>query len=483
MTAKPIVRIVKINNTWGNVVTEDYSALQALYKRFSVPVENYWFMPKYKAGVWDGKVHFITDSGRFYNGILQRVLTFFGDEYEIELDEGYGKEFTDIAALKKDFIEYTDQTLTLYDPYIYQWRGSIKALYHKRAICEHATGSGKSYTITMIVNYLRHKNINHKFLIMVPKLDLIEQFHEDMVKYGIPAELLGKFNGSQKDYVQPIIISTWQSVYKNAKFLKEFTVFIADECHGLKAEMVRSVGERVVNCEWRLGFTGTMPEQKTDKLLVEGVLGPVVDQALYDELQREKSISPFKITAIKLMYPKEKVDQMEHIEYNLEKEFLETDDFRNNLICKITDKYAKIGKNSIILVKKLDHGDKLVSMLEKMGHKPNFVSGEMKIPERNDIRHGMETDGGQITIATVGVYSTGVSINRLHILIFAAAGKSKIQTLQSVGRGLRKHPTKEKLFLFDIGENTPASKKHFTKRIHYYELNKFDYEVKEVTVS
>jgi len=254
--AKSVVRIVKVNNTWGHVVTDDYSALELLYKRFSIPVDNYWFMPKYKAGIWDGKIHFISESGRFYNGILDKVLAFFGDEYDIELDEGYEKEFTDIKELKREFIEYTNKTLTVLDPYVYQWRGAIKALYHKRGICEHGTGSGKSYTITMVVNFLRYKNINHKFLIMVPKLDLVEQFYEDMVKYGIPETCLGKFTGLQKDVTQPIIISTWQSVYKNAPFLKEFTVFIADEAHGLKADIVRSVAEKVINCAWRLGFTG-----------------------------------------------------------------------------------------------------------------------------------------------------------------------------------------------------------------------------------
>jgi superfamily II DNA or RNA helicase len=480
MADKPIVRIVKVNNTWGHVVTDDYAALEMLYKRFAIPVDNYWFMPKYKAGIWDGKIHFVTDSGRFYNGILDKILAFFKDDYDVELDESYSKGFTDVAALKKEFIEFTDRTLTTLDPYVYQWRGAIKALYHKRGICEHGTGSGKSYTITMVVNFLRYKDINHKFLIMVPKLDLVEQFTEDMVKYGIPATCLGKYTGDQKDTQQPIIVSTWQSVYKNANFLKQFTVFIADECHGLKADVVRSVAERVVICDWRLGFTGTMPEQKTDNMLVQGVLGPVVDQALYEELEREKTISPLKITLIKLMYPQEQLEKMKDIDYALEKEFLENNKFRNDIICKITDKYIKQGKNGLILVKKIEHGHILVKMLEDMGLKPNFVRGDMKIEDRNDVRHDMETAGGQITIATTGVYSTGVSINRLHFLIFASSGKSKIQTLQSVGRGLRKHPTKDQLLLFDIGENCHHSKKHITARVRYYTLNKFNFTVKEV---
>jgi superfamily II DNA or RNA helicase len=482
-TVKPVVRIIKVNNTWGHVLCDDIPTMESLYKRFSVPVDNYWFMPKYRAGVWDGKIHFITESGRFYNGLLPKVLQFFGDDYDIELDASYQKEFTDVGELKREFIEYTDKTLTTLDPYCYQWRGAIKALYHKRAICEHGTGSGKSYTITMVVNFLRHKNINHKFLILVPKLDLIEQFYDNMKDFGIPEVILGKYCGHQKDTEQPIIISTWQSVYKNPAFLKKFTVFIADECHGLKADVVRSVAEKVVNCDWRLGFTGTMPDSKADHLLIQGVVGPVVDQALYDELQREKTISALRITLIKILYPDSVLSNMDNITYDLEKEFIENDPFRNNIICKIADKFAKAGKNCLILVKKIDHGQKLMYMLQENGHDPSFVYGDVDINDRNDIRRGIEEKEGQIIVATTGVYSTGVSINRLHVLIFASSGKSKIQTLQSVGRGLRKHPTKTELQLFDIGENCHHSKKHINVRIKYYEKNKFNYNIKEVNAN
>ncbi len=254
-------------------------------------------------------------------------------------------------------------------------------------------------------------------------------------------------------------------------------------CHGLKADVVRSVAERVVNCDWRIGTTGTMPEQKTDNLLVQGVIGPVIDQALYEELMREKTISPLKIIMVKLMYGEEQLEKLSGIDYDLEKDFLENNEFRNSIICKLVQKYITQGKNGLILVKKIEHGKKLVTLLEGMGFKPKFVCGDMKIDERNSIRHDMEDTGGQITIATTGVYSTGVSINRLHFLIFAASGKSKIQTLQSVGRGLRKHPTKDMLLLFDICENCQHSKKHIADRVRYYKGNKFDYNIKEILVT
>jgi superfamily II DNA or RNA helicase len=294
--------------------------------------------------------------------------------------------------------------------------------------------------------------------------------------------MVGKFCGYQKDEDQAIIVSTWQSVYTKPKFLRKFTVLICDEAHNLRAEIIRGVAEKAINCKYRLGFTGTVPDQKSDRLLIEGVLGPIVDQVLPDELIRLKTISDIKITIIKLLYPDSRVKMMEDQAYQLEKEFAETDKFRNAIICKLAKGITDTGKNCLVLVKKIDHGETLVKMLKDECCNVEFISGDTKIKDRNEVRHDVEDTGGQIIVATVGVYSTGVSINRLHSVIFAAAGKSKIQTLQSVGRGLRLHPTKDKLYLYDISENLNFSEKHLKKRLQYYEMNKFTIQQKEVIV-
>ena len=50
----------------------------------------------------------------------------------------------------------------------------------------------------------------------------------------------------------------------------------------------------------------------------------------------------------------------------------------------------------------------------------------------------------------------------------ANAGKAKIRLLQSIGRGLRLHPTKEKLMLIDLADQLYYGKKHFEKRFEIY---------------
>jgi superfamily II DNA or RNA helicase len=251
-------------------------------------------------------------------------------------------------------------------------------------------------------------------------------------------------------------------------------------CHGLKANVVRSVAENAVNASIRLGFTGTMPEPKADFFLIEGVLGPIIDEIGYKELQDKNQISGINIKVIDCKYSDEIVESKSFDVYPEEREFVESDPKRNKIICRIAKVYADKDKNSLILVKKLDHARILTEMLQGANISTYMVTGETKIKDRNDARHSLEKSGGNVIVATVGVFSTGVSIKRLHSVIFASPGKSKIQTLQSVGRGLRLHNTKTKLDLYDICENLKFSIKHKNKRIKYYNENEFDYEIIEV---
>ena len=231
---KPKITFVWINNIYGQLLCDDPKLMDAAIKRFAVPVENYFFMPAYKAGRWDGKIRFLNYNGTFYLGIYHRLLKYVrnDDLYELVVDPKFeALTNKDSASLKEDFFKITEETLDSgVVPYTHQYRGALKSLYFERGICEHVTSSGKSLTITLTINYLYQKDKNNKILILVPKLDLVEQFVENMTSFGIPEDLIGKYCGYQKDTDQPFIVSTWQSIYKQKEFLKQFTILIVDEC-------------------------------------------------------------------------------------------------------------------------------------------------------------------------------------------------------------------------------------------------------------
>jgi superfamily II DNA or RNA helicase len=489
------VFIVKINNVYGKIITESADLMEALYKKFGVPAHNFWFDKRYKAGVWDGKIRFIKKDGTFSNGLLADIIEYLKkqSEFVLDIDPLFKSDFPDKEELKEDFIRVTSELQCPYAPRYYQLRGAVKSVYLKRCINEHCTGSGKSLTIALTINYLMNKFPDYKFLILVPRLDLVEQLTEDIISYGIDKKHLGKFTGKQKDVDNKIIVSTWQSIYTETAFLRSFKVFICDECHGLNGKEVRSVGENTINADYRIGFTGTLPEdfKKAERMLIYSVLGPVSDIVLTDQLIKEKSISDIIIHVPFLNYPKELATEVRKNEkqleareaYRYEQKFIFEYEKRNDLIVNIAKKMISNNENTLILVNKLNHADILIEKLEKSGIKPYVVTGEIKdMAERNKVRHDIENETGKVIVATDGVYSTGISIKRLHAIIFAAAGKSKIRTLQSVGRGLRMHETKDRLKLFDVADNLPYSSDHFQSRMEYYAKNNFNVKIKEVEI-
>lgn len=494
------ITIVKLNEVYGKVISSDSGLIESLCKNFAVYMFQHWFHPKVKNGIWDGKIRFVDKNGDFPLGLYKDVIDFCKcqRDYELRIDPLLQPHSSDKDAFMKDFLEVLDGTENLpFIPRKYQIKGSMKAIYHKRAIIEHGTGSGKSFTIYMTINYLLKKDDpNHKFLILVPKIDLVTQFYDDLIGYGMDKNLIGKYYGEEKSTDKQIIIGTWQSLKNNKEFMKQFTALIVDECHGLNGAVVRSVSESAINTRYRLGFTGTMPEdtKKAENMLIIGVLGPVIDKITTEELQKLKMVSQLKVNIPYISYDPEETKELNSAikilmkndnareAYRLEKTFTQKHKKRNSLISSITKKMLDSDKNVLILVNKLDHCDAIAESLTSIGITPNIVTGAIKdTEERNSIRKKMEKSGGNVIVATSGVYSTGISINRLHCVIFADAGKSKITTLQSVGRGLRLHETKDKLYLYDISDDLKFSNKHLEKRMEFYARNNFNVEIKEIS--
>jgi superfamily II DNA or RNA helicase len=148
------------------------------------------------------------------------------------------------------------------------------------------------------------------------------------------------------------------------------------------------------------------------------------------------------------------------------------------MICKLAD---KLQKNTIVMVDRIDHGDSIMKILEEKTKKTcYYIQGSTEIEERENIRSLMNDKHDIIVVAISKIFSTGINIPNLHNIIFASAGKAKIKIMQSIGRALRLHPTKTKANIFDVADNTKYGKLHLKERIKLYELEKFNYEKKEI---
>ena len=106
-----------------------------------------------------------------------------------------------------------------------------------------------------------------------------------------------------------------------------------------------------------------------------------------------------------------------------------------------------------------------------------FVKGEVEVEERDRIKKVMEDNSNVICIAMSSIFSTGINIKNIHMIVFAAGGKSSIRTIQSIGRGLRLHDSKDRLSIIDLADNLKYGERHVEKRKEIYTQEKIPYNI------
>jgi type I site-specific restriction endonuclease len=82
-----------------------------------------------------------------------------------------------------------------------------------------------------------------------------------------------------------------------------------------------------------------------------------------------------------------------------------------------------------------------------------FLNGEDDAKTRELTRKILESHEDAILVANFALLSTGVNIRKLHNLTLASPLKSHTTITQSLGRGMRKHSTKEVFTVYDLVDN------------------------------
>jgi superfamily II DNA or RNA helicase len=112
-------------------------------------------------------------------------------------------------------ISYGDKQIALYDHQILAIRKSIQ---DKRVLLVSPTGSGKSLIIYFIIKYLlKTLPKDKKILIIVPTTGLVAQMLYDFKDYSagdMVKECHVIYSGQEKISTKRVVISTWQSIYK-----------------------------------------------------------------------------------------------------------------------------------------------------------------------------------------------------------------------------------------------------------------------------
>lgn len=132
--------------------------------------------------------------------------------------------------------------------------------------------------------------------------------------------------------------------------------------------------------------------------------------------------------------------------------------------------------NTLILIDRIATGQ----ILAEMNPEWAFVSGGMKVKDRQAEYDEISEMNNKVIVATYGVAAVGINIPRIFNLIMLEPGKSFVRVIQSIGRGIRKAEDKDYVNVVDITSNLKYSKRHLTKRKVFYKEKEFRHTMTKV---
>lgn len=345
------MEVIKLNESYS-IIDDKPEKLQEIFNFLRVLRPGAQFEPLVKAGFKSPYDYFaVRQDGKLQvmNGHLD-LLEQFGVTREVKTSD-YTEEILD------EFLQAVKQKLP-FEPYDYQIRAFKESILGVKQINRMCTGSGKSMTIALIAEFFRQQG--KKGLLLVPNINLLTQFKNDIKDYNlldlhVDTHTIGGGN-TDKHFNNSLTISTWQSMMTFKTRLDEIDYVITDEAHRFASEETGDIVKRTVNCRYKWGFTGTLPEDPSMKMTLFGLFGLPKTYITSRELINRGLATPIKINSVLFKYS----DQDKKLfratgNYAKQLKFIKDHEARNSFVVNLSCKLRNSG-NTLVLFSHTSHG-------------------------------------------------------------------------------------------------------------------------------
>jgi superfamily II DNA or RNA helicase len=530
-----ILNIKSYNNVFIELFTLSNDIIKLIRNNFTYEITTY------KKNQNTTKICLLKFNKYLYLGLLPTLIDFLEThniKYKVDDKLKINYKFE-----TKRFIKFIENLKLPFKPRYHQAWAVKKVIEDGSHTVFSSTSSGKSLIAYMLTMFYLCKNTKKRVVIVVPNKGLVNQLYSDFNNYAYNNEKIDVSQIFQKlhsdipkskiDLNKFALITTWQSLYSFSKRqLKEYGMVIWDEAHEAGASGGGVIGpngkkisgtkvsiellENLTETDYRCGLTGSLYFHNNLKnKTIEGLLGETIVAITAREMIEEGYACEVNIRSYILNYGhfdflnlvENKIeDQIVNgkmtksfseknkgkIKYNTELDILRNSKKRTEFVNKIV---KNNNGNMILLYNSIDYGNKIVKELKK-----NFpdkdvymINGTIKAQERERIRLLMNKKDNIILVATYKTCKQGISINNLHHIIFLESVKSEISVIQSIGRGLRLHESKDKVIIHDIvdkftyptpyGTNYNYVYNHYIKRQEVYNHEHYNYPNQEIKIN
>jgi len=498
---------IRLSDDKKFLIIDECTELEYEQMRLSLTkrIEGWRFHPLVKKRLWDGYISYIKGN-KIPSGLWKEVME-IGQEYNFEIKMQGVKRLFDDEIKEEEFTKWATDFFAKhpkFQPRDYQIQAAFRILKYRRCLAELATSAGKTLISFMVVAYLLEVLKKKRILFIVPNVSLVIQATEDFDEYNlrdrIPLKIQQIYAGAKIKKSSNIVVGTYQSLVKKpADYFAEFDVVMVDETHKAKSLSIRTILDQCWHCDYRFGLSGTIPKKGTiDRLTLMACTGPLITNVSASFLQEQGHVSPCKVMIIEMDYASEEQKESFYFLsrtpedrknlFSLEQNFVISSEKRRKFIL---DVIAKTNHNSLVLFYRIEQGEALYNALRQIpGKEVYYVDGGTDKDYREVYKKKMENKDNVILVASYGTFSTGISVKRIHNIFLTESFKSEVIIRQSIGRGLRKHESKNMLNIVDFVDDmryTADSRvyknylyRHGEARRDIYLEQKFPYTIKNV---
>ena len=359
----------------------------------------------------------------------------------------------------EDYSDYDDSTISLRE-----WQRRAKQFFFDNNGCciyEVVTGAGKTFFTIDIIQDLLKKDKDLKVLIVVPKNVILETgWYKELFDAGIPIYKIGVYYGAMKEYAQ-FTLTNMQNLQKIP--LEMFDMIVLDELHnfgttrllqilnhkfkykmGLSATLKRSDNKHIKLLEM---FNYNIFKYGAEEALFDGILNPFIfinigvtldseSLQLYDDYTQQlntifkaggsydyiiKSSSPLKLKMLSL------INQRKMLVNNYKDKF----EIAVEIIKK--HRYNKI----IVFNQYNDQTSKLYWHLLDDAIDCRVLHSGISKEKRDEALIDFRKDKFNVLL-TSKVLDEGYNLPKLDVAIIMAGDTTDKQTIQRMGRVLRK---------------------------------------------
>lgn len=353
----------------------------------------------------------------------------------------------------------------------YQQRAVTELLNSGQGSFVGATGCGKTVCIQELI-----RNIGLKTVLIVPTISILTQTVKRFEKYfgrGAISQMGGGkvFKGPKK-----ITVACAASMAKaDPEMFKDVDVLCFDEMHHCPATTLQKICFKVLpHAFYRFGFSATNFRNDGADLAIEAATYPAVFEYDFEDGIREGFLAQPSTIIYNVPFNTYRSYGGDLLTYAYKYHVFRNRDLNIQIIQQIQS-YLDAGKQVLILVREIEHGCILQAQLpgaafvhsgkraSKFGPAP-----EPKYKKATDAVNDFNSGKVRCLIGT-SIIGEGSDILPVDVLFNLMGGKSKLELMQNVGRGLRKTETKDKVLIIDYIHSThKVLKKHSILRANFY---------------